>query len=134
MAMKDREDTLKVTTRTSKLNVYNDHINSPLDFFDALPLHIQQNSKLLTEFANMILGNFELPVGCKMKYYRDKWQVHERALKIHSQPEYRAMRPDKMIEHDLLKPFRKEYYESGYSDRRLIEWIRELRLFSPKLS
>jgi hypothetical protein len=48
MAMKDREDTLKVTTRTHKLNIYNNHINSPLDFSDALPLHIQQNSKLFT--------------------------------------------------------------------------------------
>ena len=90
MAMK-KIDTLKVTTRTRKLNVYKDHINSPLDFFDALPLDIQENRKLLTEFANMILGNFELPVGCKMKYYRDKWQVHEQALKIHALPENRTM-------------------------------------------
>jgi hypothetical protein len=103
-------------------------INSPVDVFDALPRHIQENHELLTRFCHWYLKSkySQHRINSSGSYYfKDKMQAM--ALKIHKDND--NLKAPAILDHPDMKAFIKKARaesEATAAPERWARWIQKI--------
>jgi hypothetical protein len=113
MAKRKFEHKHKDKTYELTLETGSDEINDPVDLFDALPHHVQQNHKLLIAFCHWYLN------WTRRQNVRDKAKVKRKAKEIAIV--YPAWKARQIAEHETIVEI-----AGTYSINQRCKWIREV--------